>query len=362
MFRVNFLLYEYPGFYEYCILPVVINKAMLYDRGIDVKVFTRETNSLFGGDCLFFSSTYAKELGKNGATGEEVTDKTFELLEKMKKRAGKVFYFDNADSTSAYGQFRYLPYVDKYLKPWLLKNKKLYQRKFYRDRIFTDYYHSRHKVNDKKDSPFRVLPDDKDLDKIQLAWNACYTDYGMAGNLRRKVSKYISLPLFYSSRFTKPQKDRPIDINMRFNAQYKTNTIGCQRQMVKEVGERMRVPSGKVSRQQYYRELRKSKVAVSPFGYGEVCFRDFEIIISGAALIKPDMSHMETWPDLYIPEETYLPFNWDCTDLEEVLDRTLSNDDSRAIAQQAQSVYRKFLFKKEGREEFCEHFNEIVRK
>ena len=52
--------------------------------------------------------------------------------------------------------------------------------------------------------------------------------------------------------------------------------------------------------------------------------RDFEIFINGS-LIKPDMSHLETYPDFYKPMETFVPTRWDFEDLEDkILD--LIND------------------------------------
>ena len=93
---------------------------------------------------------------------------------------------------------------------------------------------------------------------------------------------------------------------------------------------------------------------------GEPSYKDFEVIINGAALLKPDVSHMETWPDLYVAGETYLPFNWDCSDLEDVLHKALTGDRWRELAHQAQAVYGRFLFGRESRELFCQRFSDIV--
>ena len=57
--------------------------------------------------------------------------------------------------------------------------------------------------------------------------------------------------------------------------------------------------------------MRKSKCTLSPYGMGEVCFRDFEIIQFGSVMIKPDMSKVITHPNIYIPYETYIPCNLD---------------------------------------------------
>ena len=136
--------------------------------------------------------------------------------------------------------------------------------------------------------------------------------------------------------------------------------MAFQRQLVRKIADSLGFPTAKIPRPEYLTELRSCKVAVSPFGWGEPSYKDFEVIISGAALLKPDVSHMETWPDLYVAGKTYLPFKWDCTDLEAVIDRALTGDRWRDIAQQAQALYGRFLFGLEGRELFCNRFKEIV--
>jgi hypothetical protein len=81
-------------------------------------------------------------------------------------------------------------------------------------------------------------------------------------------------------------------------------------------------------------------MVLSPFGWGEVCFRDFEAIISGALLLKPDMSHLRTWPDVYVPNETYIPLAWDGQDLRDKVDYYLTHTAERErIARNAWDRY-----------------------
>ena len=88
-------------------------------------------------------------------------------------------------------------------------------------------------------------------------------------------------------------------------------------------------PTDRVPQDEYYREMTRSRLSLSPFGFGEICWRDFESILSGAVLIKPDMSHIETAPDLFEPGQTYLPIKWDYTDLEEVVSQCLADEERR---------------------------------
>ena len=102
--------------------------------------------------------------------------------------------------------------------------------------------------------------------------------------------------------------------------------------------------TGNVSQYRYYRELKDSKIVLSPFGWGEVCFRDFEAILAGALLFKPDMSHLVTWPNIYIPHETYVPLKWDGSDLLEQTERYLNDSKERnRIAANAYEQYRNEL-------------------
>jgi hypothetical protein len=114
-----------------------------------------------------------------------------------------------------------------------------------------------------------------------------------------------------------------------------------------------------VGQDRYYRELYDSKMVLSPFGWGEVCFRDFEAIISGALLLKPDMSHIKTWPDVYIPYETYIPLDWDGGDVTEKAEAYLLDDVARRrIAENAWEQYRRQLNVLEDR--FLELFQDIL--
>ncbi len=60
------------------------------------------------------------------------------------------------------------------------------------------------------------------------------------------------------------------------------------------------------------------RISVSSFGRGEVCYRDYEVIASGALLIKPSMGHLKTCPDIYIEGKTYVTASWDAGDVADI--------------------------------------------
>ena len=58
---------------------------------------------------------------------------------------------------------------------------------------------------------------------------------------------------------------------------------------------------------------------------GEICDREFEATLLGASFTTGNMSHLETWPNIYIPEITYLPLNWDMSNLNDIVDKITNN-------------------------------------
>lgn len=84
-------------------------------------------------------------------------------------------------------------------------------------------------------------------------------------------------------------------------------------------------PTGGLPRSQYLEEMSESLVCFSPFGYGEICWRDFEAVAYGAVLVKPDVSHLQIEPAFFKPWITYVPIAWDFSDLKHVMHVLSSN-------------------------------------
>ena len=97
---------------------------------------------------------------------------------------------------------------------------------------------------------------------------------------------------------------------------------------------------GPVSQRRFNHEVANSRITLSPFGWGELCLRDFEAVRGGSLLLKPDMSHLETWPDIFVPGETYAPFDWEARDLVERARAWLADETGRArVARRAYESY-----------------------
>lgn len=107
---------------------------------------------------------------------------------------------------------------------------------------------------------------------------------------------------------------------------------------------RVAVPRERVSQAAYQAELRSARLCVSPFGYGELCWRDFEAIQAGCLLVKPDTGHISTDPDLFVPGVTYVPVRWDFADLEDACLPYLRDEERRvAMVEEAQRRLRESL-------------------
>ena len=118
-----------------------------------------------------------------------------------------------------------------------------------------------------------------------------------------------------------------------------------------------RLPTDKLSRKKYLDEIANSKICVSPFGLGEITLKDFECFLRGSMLLKPDMSHMDTWPNFFEKDVTYLSHSWDLDDVEEKIDWALSHEKDRIeIARAGQNRYIKHTISKVAPQLFAEHF------
>lgn len=142
---------------------------------------------------------------------------------------------------------------------------------------------------------------------------------------------------------------RDIDLHARFETSKGTEWYLRMRQECKDkalgLEGKFRVACrGQVPRRQFRRELRSSKICFSAFGYGPVCWRDFEAMACGALLLKQDMSYIRLARPFFIPNETYVPLRWDLSDLEEKVSYYATHHQEReAIVRNAHATLRKSL-------------------
>ena len=66
---------------------------------------------------------------------------------------------------------------------------------------------------------------------------------------------------------------------------------------------------------EYLKKLQQSKISIGAFGWGEVCYREFEAIKMGAAVIFPNVDYIETWPNIYRDNYSYVSYKLDFSNL-----------------------------------------------
>lgn len=59
------------------------------------------------------------------------------------------------------------------------------------------------------------------------------------------------------------------------------------------------------------------------------------VVLCGSLLVKPDMSHVETDPDIFKPFETYVPVRWNFSDLHERCAYHLTHERERTMITEA---------------------------
>ncbi|MCC5931474.1 MAG: hypothetical protein JJU28_19660 [Cyclobacteriaceae bacterium] len=283
-------------------------------------------------------------------------------LENLNKNFNTVnFLDDNAGADSTH--FEFIDQLDGYYKAKLLTNKNDYMRKMYGRQIFSDYYHKHFDVNDTKIKYRDPVKNEEQLLKLKIAFNLGYGMYpkpkqfsltrnvgflfSMLNNIQlmKPVFEYWHKHLITSLETEINYKSKEYKISARFRSENYPGSISYQRTLFQNIIKNDDAFfTGIISEKKYFNELSKTFGTLSPFGFGEVCVRDFEAIIYGSLLIKPDMSHMKTFPDIYIPYETYLPIKWDGSDLLDKVDNVLSQPkEYHQIIENSRKVYRDSL-------------------
>ncbi len=258
-----------------------------------------------------------------------------ELLSRLRTKYRVIFFF-NGNAGGGILRPEVLPFVDRFFNKSLFKDKTLYQKNLYGDELFTDDSHTKYGIYDPEPRERQIVTDPEMLEKLSVSWNIGVGDFpklkfrqrsavALARLLGAPVAKvFHKNPALSSKQF--PSNSGAYAVNARWGGPVRPTLLHHRTMMLEQLRSDSRFLVGKVSQNQYNREIQNSRITLSPFGWGEVCFRDFEAVLNGSLLVKPDMSHLETWPDIFIPNETYIPIQWDGSDLMEKIDFYLANE------------------------------------
>jgi len=346
--------------------PLWLNRNYLKEYGFVIRLFNQIIPKINDCDVLLLSSRFFHIENKCNKEKENI----LQTIKMFNNCISKVIWFDQRDS-SGNSQFEVLPFVSKYLKNQLLKNTSLYEKEMYGNRIYTDYYHSNNQIIDSYcESQEPLLA--KDKHKLGLSWNiglANINGMGMTYFSRNlyQILGSLGIETHYlkSNSWKKVSREREIDIFAKFGMNYDRNTVGFQRKMMQSYlkninSENSLVGENNISLNRYRKSIISSKITISPFGWGEICYRDFETFINGSVLLKPDVSHLRTWPKFFKSFDTYYPIKWDLSDLSESIETLLDRPTLRLeLAESGQNMY-KWYWCDEGKISFCERFKSII--
>lgn len=216
------------------------------------------------------------------------------------------------------------PLIDVYIKKQVFKDFEEFRRPVMGDTNLSDYYSKGHHLG----YPIMVPQVSESLKGKLRLWS----NFGLSPQM---VDLFLS-PL--------PDLDhRSIDLHARLAVNgepwYK-----AMRQEAKDAVDRLAgitiAQHGRVRRDQFFAELADSKLCFSPFGYGEICWRDYEAFATGSVLIKPSIGHLRTEPDIFSPGLTYVETKWDLSDLGEIVGHYLKDKTARKMI--AENAHREY--------------------
>lgn len=204
--------------------------------------------------------------------------------------------------------------IDFYLKKSLLRDRTGYSKTTLGDTNLVDYYSRLYGLQDIETT--WSIPDGF-LDKLRLTPNFFMDPFLSKQFEKQNIETVLAQPRDIDLHARLASKGSPWYSNMRQHAE----------RAVDELSGLNIAAKGRVTPKQYNQEMMRSRMCFSPFGYGELCWRDVEATAFGSVLLKPSMSHLETAPDIYEPGVTYVPVAWDFSDLDEKVDWVLSNSE-----------------------------------
>ena len=276
-------------------------------------------------------------------TGEERIQ-----LDGLRAKYKVLAYLDDNDGTEIQ-QGGYVPWFDLWFKKQLFRDRALYLRTFRGYRLFAEYYADKFAVEDEQELEPVTHLRPQDLDKLRLCWNITVGWYPLRPRLERVISLWVRLfGLRSAALFVRAPRERqrpePLTAvcHARFGSGGYRPTVGFQRKLfLEKVRGQPAFLAGRVPKSQYEKELKTVGGILSPFGWGEVCYRDSEAVRNGAVLFKPQVDHMETWPDLFQPGRTFVPLSWDGEDAAARVQEVLASEtDRQALAEEAWKVLR----------------------
>jgi len=232
-------------------------------------------------------------------------------LNYLSKKSGEYFLFDGSDSTSLMAAYEVF---EKSNAKYLFKTAKATQSQYTKPTAFNKWF-----FGNGSDLDLAYDISDDMYDRIKLTgWNFGYYNPNYLNFDNTDLDRTIDVCAIYQG-YHKENDDH----GTRNDLMYTNHRTSAWKKLENSKG--ISYEKDKRPFNEFADIMRKSKCTISPFGMGELCFRDFEIIQYGSVMIKPDMSQVITHPNIYVPYETYIPCALDWSDLIEKIEWVKSN-------------------------------------
>ena len=242
----------------------------------------------------------------------------------LREKFSKIALFDDSDGADSLHP-ELLHKVDLYFKKQLLTERKNYLRPMYGRQLFSDYYHINFGATDSILDERNPVLNEGDLDKLYTAWNLGVNSLSTSRISNWSRESFVHLThLSCTKKMAIKKGSKRSGVQARFSHAQYPNSIGFQRRQLNNLLQgKGGVLQDRISKRKFRNELNSVKGVLSPFGFGEITHRDFEAVRHLSVLIKPSMTHIETYPNIF-KNHTYVPLNWDFSNLDEVIEDVLA--------------------------------------
>ena len=283
-----------------CFSGLIHTKDLLRDYSIDI------TDS----DDYDYEFVHADEFVNLSLPLQESIDRG---IDNLSKKSGDYFLFHGGDSTSIMGAYEV--FIESEAK-FLFKKQLLSQYDYKNKTTINKWFFGNGSDLDKGyDIPDTVY-DRMKLTGYNVAHNWPHLQQMHVGNVDRDVD----VCAIYQGILNNGNMDHELRTDVLYTKHRKTAW-----DILDNLNDKYNVVKGQSTPQQFVEVMKRSKVGLSPFGMGELCYRDLELIQWGCLLVKPDMSKVLTEPDFFKPMETYVPVKTDWSDLNETIEKVLAN-------------------------------------
>lgn len=246
---------------------------------------------------------------KNVSLSESI-DKGLEFLNKI---TGDYWLFDGQDSASMIGTYDvFLQSKAEYLlKNTMYVDKNDYTLPFTHGRSYWGMSLNSWKIRDFSKFHKVLLSGTNWLSTVTPNWFS-YRD------AKKEIDVF--------ALFSYPGKEN-YEFEIQTNTYYDEHRMRCieyLKMLPRRINVKMLESGNKIPIQEYYELMSKSKIVIAPFGYGEIAPRDIESAMVGAILFKPEMNHIQTIPNIFVSNETYVPLKWNFDDMNQKIIEILS--------------------------------------